>query len=162
MDKPGERTPEGQPGEPMSDTEPHTETETQAAPLGPVRKVGLALLVLYDYLRVRVGLRRRPLPEVVRRLRCPPRLRIRRLEPRRLGSIVDRVLSVGPLRPRCLVTALVHYRLLRRQGTAAELVVGLPPTPTGPDAHAWIEVDRREVGPPPGRLGHKEMARYGG
>jgi hypothetical protein len=63
--------------------------------------------------------------------------------------------------PRCLTAALVLYRLLREQGESAELVVGLPREPLDKTAHAWIEVDGVDVGPPPGRQGHEELARYG-
>lgn len=129
--------------------------------LGLARKVGLGLLVLLDLLVVSVGLRRRRLPDLVRALRGRALLRIRALEPRRLGKIVYRVLSPGTYEPRCLVSSLVFLRMLRRQGTAAEVVIGLPPEPATHETHAWVEVDGREVGPPPGRLGHREMARFG-
>ena len=52
------------------------------------------------------------------------------------------------------------YRLLRRQGDPAELVIGLPASPRDKDAHAWVELDGRDVGPFPGRNGHVELARY--
>lgn len=130
--------------------------------IGPAARLGLALLVLYDFLRVRIGLRTRRLPGLVDRLQGPARLRHAALEPRRLGRIVDKTLNLGPLDPPCIVRALVLFRMLRRQGTAAELAIGLPPTPTTPDAHAWVEVAGEVVGPPPGRLGHTAMARYGG
>ncbi len=103
-----------------------------------------------------------PLPELVGWLESRPhRIRLPALDPPRLGRIVARVLDRGPLRPRCLTLSLVFLRLLARQGTAAELVVGLPPEPTSHEAHAWVEVSRRVVGPPPGRLGHEAIARYG-
>lgn len=130
--------------------------------IGPGARLRLALLVLYDFLRVRIGLRTGRLPELVDHLRGPARLRHAELEPRRLGRIVDRVLDLGPLDPPCIVRALVLFRMLRRQGTAAVLAIGLPPSPTTPDAHAWVEVAGDVVGPPPGRLGHTAMARYGG
>lgn len=124
-------------------------------------RVGLGLLVLHDLLVVSVGLRRRRLPDLVRALRGRPLLRTRALEPRRLGKIVHRILSPGAYEPRCLVSSLVFLRMLRRQGTAADVVIGLPPEPATHETHAWVEVDGREVGPPPGRLGHREMARFG-
>jgi hypothetical protein len=58
------------------------------------------------------------------------------------------------------VNALVLFRLLREQGDAAELVIGLPENPGGKDAHAWVELEGVDVGPPPGRSGHDEMARF--
>jgi hypothetical protein len=52
------------------------------------------------------------------------------------------------------------YRLLRAQGDPAELVIGLTELPESPDAHAWIELDGRDIGPLPGRGHHRELARY--
>lgn len=129
--------------------------------LASFEKGWLASLVLYDFLMVRVGLQRSELPRLIDHLGQSPRLRIRPLRPRRLGRIVNRVLRLGPYRPRCLVLSLVHFRLLRRQGTAAEIVLGLPPDAESHQAHAWVEVQGVDVGPPPGRMGHGEMARYG-
>jgi len=54
----------------------------------------------------------------------------------------------------------VLYRLLREQGDAAELVIGLPKNPADKSAHAWVELDGVDVGPPPGRNGHEQMARF--
>jgi hypothetical protein len=108
---------------------------------------------------VALELRRNPLPEVARRLAAVSARRAA-VDERRLGRIVMQVLWIGPFRPRCLYTALVLYRLLHQQGVAAELVIGLPSTPTSKDAHAWVEVRGRDVGPPPGRNGHEELARY--
>jgi hypothetical protein len=56
--------------------------------------------------------------------------------------------------------ALVHYRLLREQGDTPELVIGLEPSPRTKDAHAWLEVNGIDVGPPPGRGLHEELVRY--
>jgi hypothetical protein len=66
---------------------------------------------------------------------------------------------VGRHRPRCLINALVLFRLLREQGEAAILVIGLPEVATDERAHAWVEVDGRDVGPPPGGRGYRELAR---
>lgn len=132
------------------------------APPGLGEKARIATLVSWDFLGVSLLLRRTQLPALVSRLQRPPRLRIERRRPRRLGAIVDRVLRLGPYRPRCLVLSLVLFRLLQRQGTPSELVIGLPREAASHEAHAWIEVDGEVVGPPPGRLGHSEMARYGG
>lgn len=141
--------------------------QEQPAESGPTRrlsalgKLGIGSLVVYDFLVVSTGLRWRPLPDLVRSLGGTPRLRLAPLEPERLGQIVHRVLHLGPHSPRCLLTSLVHFRMLRRQGTPAELVIGLPAAPETPEAHAWVEVDRKVVGPPPGRLGRSAMARFG-
>jgi hypothetical protein len=74
---------------------------------------------------------------------------------------VYRTLRLGPRQPTCLVNALVLYRLLREQGDQAELVIGLPADAADKDAHAWVELDGVDVGPPPGRSGHAEMGRFG-
>lgn len=146
----------------MSTTEASRESSSdEERRLGPAAKAGLGLLVLYDFLVVRLQVSRRPLPDLARRLGRPARIRIPALAPPRLGRIVHRVLRLGPYRPRCMVTSLVFYRLLRRQGTDAEVVIGLPPAAESHHAHAWVEVDGDVVGPPPGRMGHAEMARYG-
>lgn len=110
--------------------------------------------------RVLVGLRREPLPAYVARLGRPETERGGRLAPDRLSRAVDRSLRVGGRRPRCLVNALVLYRLLREQGDEAELVVGLPARPVDKDAHAWVELAGVDIGPPPGRSGHEELARF--
>ena len=107
-------------------------------------KTGLAVRIWVLLARVVVGLRREPLPALVARL----------------SRAVDRSLRVGGRRPRCLVNALVLYRLLREQGDDAELVVGLPARPVDKDAHAWVELGGVDVGPPPGRSGHEELARF--
>jgi hypothetical protein len=73
---------------------------------------------------------------------------------------VARVLRFGPWRARCLWTAFVLFRLLRDQEDGAELVIGLPLEPKDFDAHAWVEIDGTDVGPPPGRGRHQELARY--
>ena len=62
--------------------------------------------------------------------------------------------------PRCLIAALVAFRLDRAEGHLVEIVIGLPMQPVDKDAHAWLEIDGHDVGPPPGRYGHVELARY--
>lgn len=125
------------------------------------RKAGLAARVWYSFVVVVIGLRRLPLPELVLRLGDEgPRMR-RVEDPVWLGRVVWRVLHVGRWRPRCLHNSLVLLRLLRLQARPAELVIGLPHTPTDRDAHAWVELSGVDVGPPPGRAGHVELVRYG-
>ena len=106
-----------------------------------------------------MGLRREQLPAYVARL-GKPRERRAPLSPARLSRAVDRSLRLGSHRPRCLVNALVLFRLLREQGTPAELVIGLQETPADKDAHAWVELDGADVGPPPGKGPHLELARF--
>ena len=130
------------------------------APLPLRAKAGLALRVWAALARVLVGLRREPLPALVARLGSLPDAGPQRLPPDRLSRAVDRSLRVGARRPRCLVNALVLYRLLREQGDDAELVIGLPLRPVDKDAHAWVELGGVDVGPPPGRSGHEPLARF--
>ena len=129
-------------------------------PLSFSAKAGLALRVWLLYPRVLVGLRRAQLPTYVASLGRPQRQRGERLSADRLSRAVDRSLRIGTRRPRCLVNALVLYRLLREQGDEAELIIGLPETPADKDAHAWVEIEGVDVGPPPGQSGHRELARF--
>jgi hypothetical protein len=125
--------------------------------------VALASRVWLEYARVASQIRRRSLPDLVGTLETTPR-RVSQapLDPVRLGKLVARLLNRGPLRPRCLTLSLVLFRMLVRQGMRPQIVIGLPPSPSSHEAHAWIEVEGRVIGPPPGRLGHEEMVRYGG
>jgi Transglutaminase-like superfamily len=130
------------------------------APLALRAKAGLALRIWSLYPRVVVGLRREPLPAFIARLGEVERRRTP-LSPDRLARAVDRSLRLGERQPRCLVSAAVLYRLLHEQGDRAELVVGLPQTPADKEAHAWVELGGVDVGPPPGRGTHEELARFG-
>lgn len=132
-----------------------------SARLGAATKLWLAARIVFWYAVIRLGLRRWRLPELVERLSAAGGGMRSRLEPKRLGRIVSRVLHCGPLRARCLFSSLVLFRLLREEGLEAELVIGLPPQARSHEAHAWVEVRGIVVGPPPGRLGHSELARYG-
>lgn len=102
-----------------------------------------------------------PLPRVVDYLLRPPRrICTPRLDPLQLSRINERVFRLGPIHARCLTRSLVHLRCLCTQGDRGELVIGLPPTVHTSDAHAWVELDGRVVGPPPGTAGHVEFVRY--
>lgn len=127
------------------------------APLDLRAKARLFVRVWITYARVRRGLRRAPLPVFVRELGEAP-VGARRHPPLLLSVAVHR--SLRALRPRCLTGALVLYRLLHEQGDPAELVIGLPPDATDHAAHAWVELAGRDVGPPPGRGTHTQMARF--
>ncbi|HUR18790.1 MAG TPA: lasso peptide biosynthesis B2 protein [Acidimicrobiales bacterium] len=130
-------------------------------PLRPVEKLLLFGRIWFWGAWVRVQLRRCELPDVVGRLgEVPPRAASRPVNPLRLGKIVHRASWIGPFKPRCLVIALVHFRLLREQGEAAQLVIGLPAGPQDIAAHAWVEMGGVDVGPPPGRGRHEELVRY--
>ena len=128
-------------------------------PLSPTQKLVLATRVWLAYARVRRGLRSAELPVAVARLgdvRCSRR----RHAPGRLSRAVERTLRVAPDDPTCLVRSLMLFRLLREQGDEAQIVIGLPEQPTSHEAHAWVELDGHVVGPPPGKAGHSEMARF--
>jgi hypothetical protein len=108
--------------------------------------------------RVRLALWRGPLPEVVSALgefsNADP------LPVALLSRAIFRGLRVGPWQPRCLIRSLVLYRLLRGQGDRAVLVIGLHEGARTADAHAWVELAGRDVGPPPGGAGYRELSRY--
>lgn len=129
--------------------------------LGPRRKAELALRIWLRFVPLLYAVKRYPLPTLVERLGHAPRRPSHWVEPRRLGRIVGRVLRLGPFNPRCLYTSLVLYRLLHEEGEPAKLVIGLPLEPKDKDAHAWVEVAGMDVGPPPGRANHQELARFG-
>lgn len=154
----------------MLETMSHDQTGGQSPPpvrgsgpqaLPAARRVQLAARVWLSLLVVRAQLWRRALPDAVERLGHPALRSRYGVPPARLGKIVSRSLRVGPFRPRCLLMAMVLYRLLRKQGDVAQLVIGLPREPYDKDAHAWVEVDGRDVGPPPGRGQHERLATYG-
>lgn len=107
---------------------------------------------------IQLALRRHSLPEVVATLDTSGAAA--RVSPSLLSRAVWRGLRIGPWRPRCLLRSLTLYALLRSQGDPAELVIGLPDRPTTIDAHAWVELDGRDIGPPPGRGGYAELTRY--
>jgi hypothetical protein len=123
-------------------------------------KAILAVRIWAAYLLIRRNVRRVELPLLIERLSRISRPARSRHPARRLSRAVDRSLRIGSRRPTCLVKSLVLFRLLREQGDHAELVIGLPESPTSKDAHAWVELDGREVGPPPGRAGHSQLARF--
>jgi len=123
-------------------------------------KVGLGARIWWTFVTV-IGVERRyPLPQAIGRLGVASRKARPRVEPRRLGRIVGRILRIGWWRPRCLFSALVLYRLLREQGDPAEFLIGMPLDRRSKDAHAWVEVGRVDVGPPPGGQGRLPLARY--
>ncbi|HJQ96543.1 MAG TPA: lasso peptide biosynthesis B2 protein [Acidimicrobiia bacterium] len=123
-------------------------------------KVALAGRIWLTYLRVVALLWRQPLHDVIGVLgRASDRAKPPEVAAH-YSRAIHRTLRLGSRRPRCLPSALVLYRLLRKRNIPAELVIGLPATPTSPIAHAWVELDGRDIGPPPGRHRHEELARY--
>jgi hypothetical protein len=133
---------------------------TGRSQLGHVAKARLWLKIVGWYLIVRIRTGREPLPRLAARIGDVGAAHSDRMPPRQLAWAVDRTLHLGRLRPRCIFNALVLYRLLREQGDAAELVIGLPKNPADKAAHAWVELDGVDVGPPPGQNGHDPMARF--
>jgi hypothetical protein len=133
-----------------------------SSPLPLRAKVVLALRVWLSFARVRLLLAREPLPRLAEGLAARDgRGGAVRYHPQTLSRAVHLVLRIGGRRPTCLLNSLVLMDLLRRQGDAAVLVIGLPPKARNHHAHAWVELGGREIGPAPGRLGHAEMARFG-
>lgn len=137
-------------------------TNAGSSRLGFLAKVRMFTRIWRWFLIARFGVGRETLPVLVERLGDVQRGAPQQLTPKHLGLIVHRSLAIGSHRPKCLNSSLVLYRLLREQGEVPEIVIGLPSRPFDKDAHAWIEVDGVDVGPPPGRSGHVEIARYGG
>jgi hypothetical protein len=137
---------------------PATSDPTTSQPASIATRIRLLVRVWVTAVAVQVALRRHPLPEAARSLgrhgsdgRTPPAL---------LSRAVSRGLRIGPWRPRCLIRSLVLYRLLREQGDPADLVIGLPERADSHEAHAWVELDGRDIGPWPGRGRHQELTRY--
>ena len=125
-----------------------------------IGNLALASRIWLTYLRVVALLRRQPMHTVIEKLGAPTgRARAPEVATH-YSRAIHRALRVGDKRPRCLPSALVLYRLLKVGHIPAELVIGLPATPTSPIAHAWVELDGRDIGPPPGRHQHEELARY--
>lgn len=136
------------------------ETRVRSGDLGAMAKLRLAARIGTSFVVVHVGLRRVALPELVARLADGPPATWPSVRPIRLSRAVDRTLRLGSRRPRCLILALVLYRLLRAQGDRGALVIGIPIEARDKDAHAWVEIDGRDIGPPPGKGAHEELARY--
>lgn len=127
----------------------------------PLNRVRLAMRIWWRYGVVRVELaRQKSLTDTVDVLRNRTPARPIDQEPRQLGRSVVRALRAGPIQPRCLTLALVHMTLLNDNRIPGQLVIGLPKVAHGPRAHAWIELEGVDIGPPPGRHGHEEMVRY--
>jgi hypothetical protein len=139
---------------------------TTSRPSGP-RRVRLLAEVWFTWALVTYELRRRPLPDAVARIGSGGRAAHdsssdgdHAPDARFVGRFIWRRLKLGPWQPTCLPRALVLYRLVRRQGASAVVVIGLPRDPQDKDAHAWVEIDGEDVGPPPGGRAYQELARY--
>lgn len=124
-------------------------------------KVGLAVRIWRCFLVVRWEMKRYPLPELVAKLGAPFSPTQGRHAPHQLSRAVHRCLRIRWFQSTCLMRSLVLYRLLREQGERAELVIGLPAGATTHEAHAWVELNGRDFGPPPGRGTHLPIVRFG-
>lgn len=129
--------------------------------LGPRVVLAYRIYTIFFVVFLRLRIRRLELPRMVKLVGRHSEIRLPRGNPAKLGRAIHRSLSVGRLQPRCLTLSMVHYTLLARLGLDPVLVIGLPRTDTS-DAHAWVEVAGRDVGPPPGQDGSIELARFGG
>jgi hypothetical protein len=127
-------------------------------PLGAIGKLRLLRRVWVMAARVQIELWRSPLPVVARP--AARRQGADRLPTTLLSLAVSNGLRIGPWRPRCLLRSLVLYRLLTAEGVDAELVIGLRDGARTSDAHAWVEVNGRDVGPVPGGRGYQELTRF--
>ena len=58
---------------------------------------------------------------------------------RATARLVQAAARYGLFRPTCLPQSLVLWWLLRRQGLAADLRIGVKPEPNRLEAHAWVE-----------------------
>ena len=125
-----------------------------------VRRTRLAFRIWRRYVVVKVQLSRQPLAESIQTLRDRRPASPIDQGPQQLGRSVVRALTVGRIQPRCLTLALIHMTLLEDNRIPNQLVIGLPKDPRSPRAHAWIEIDGIDIGPPPGRHGHEELVRY--
>jgi hypothetical protein len=128
------------------------------ATLGLLWRVRLLWDVWTTGAAVVIGLRRETLPAFVARLGKPEGRPPK--PPALLSRAVSRGLRIGPWQPRCLIRALVLYRLLRVQGNDAVLVIGLADDRPSTEAHAWVELAGRDMGPAPGAYGHRALVRY--
>jgi len=131
--------------------------------VSPLLRARLAGEIIWAYVQVRRGLRRKNLPAVLSDLRAvAPTGGGRPLggssfDGGRLGHAVVRTLEPLPFDSRCLMRSLVLLRVLSRRGVSGELVVAVRPEERDRlGAHAWVEVDGTPLlapaGPDHGRL----------
>ena len=64
---------------------------------------------------------------------------------RATARLVQAAARYGLFRPTCLPQSLVLCWLLRRQGLAGELRIGVRPEPSRLEAHAWVEFQGRPL-----------------
>lgn len=122
-------------------------------------KLLLALRIWRSYILVLRTVKKKPLANLTRDLAQRPDTSHHH-PPELLSHAVGRSLRIGRYQPRCLIGSLVLFKLLREQGDEPVLVIGLLDKAVDHRAHAWIELDGRDVGPPPGRGRHVALARF--
>ena len=132
--------------------------DPEARPTVPA-KLLWAVRVYWTWLTVLLRINRIPLPDLVKKMKGQSRVSLP-WSPQRTVANVARLLRIRDPGARCLVASLVGLRMLSRMGREAELVIGLPSDPVDHSAHAWLEIDGRDIGPPPGGTGYVEIARY--
>lgn len=123
-------------------------------------KARLVARIWLVYVKVRLTLWRNSLPRAVEILSTGRRPSHPPLDHLHMARIIDRTLRIRALRPRCLSRSLVLYHLVRQDSASVELVLGLPESLEGHQAHAWVEVGGIDIGPAPGGHGYEELARY--
>ena len=120
------------------------------APLSPWGKVRLVARLLTAYGRVRITLRRSPLPQALAHLRREPPVerpsdRHALLRAERMARAVDRTIELLPTDSRCLMRSLVLVSVLARDGIHTSLVIGVVPHEDKFEPHAWVELAGREL-----------------
>lgn len=109
--------------------------------LGWRDRASLAWEIVRLYAFVRTQLRKRPLPEVLARLRSarPGPAPVHSAAPARIARATETVLGRLPVDSRCLVRSLVLVGMLARRSTETTLVIGVRPGERLA-AHAWVEL----------------------
>jgi hypothetical protein len=144
-----------------SETAPRHRWRRNPRSFAALQKVWLGLRILYWFTIVSRRVKRHPLPVAVVSLCRRSTSGRDEIDPDRLGRAVGRVLRpFGPVRARCLIKSLTLLAMLPQGDSAIHLVIGLPSRPSSQEAHAWVEIDGVDVGPPPGRDSHQELIRY--
>lgn len=125
-------------------------------------KARIAVHVWTWMARIFVARRRLPLQALVDELWVKTKHdgRFDEIPPRHLGGMVYDALTIRGRGPRCLSLALVLFAIMRERGLDPSLVIGLPDGSQSTDAHAWVELDGADIGPPPGRGPNVELVRY--
>ena len=108
-----------------------------------MRKLRLALEILWAYVIVRWSLRRRGVTTTLESARCPTGVIAldggsSRATAERLAVGVQKTLGVMPLDSRCLIRSLVLTRLLARRGLDSTVVFAAKTKPEFM-AHSWVE-----------------------